>query len=170
MPALRELDEIEKETRALGREAEPGPKARAWLDRVDDWVYKLELWFRGTDPKVLGSWRNNLDEWERLLSVLPKSRRDRVLHMIRHGVLLPWDGPPPAHSRDPRTGGCPPNNPKLLLQKDKVWETLYKQLVEGAVAPWDCKGGTSNECLPKGMYPIRATETADAELVFITCM
>ena len=169
MPMLEELDEIELETRALDREAEPGPKARAWLERVDDWVYRLELWFRGTNPKVLGSWKNNIEEWERLLRVLPRKRRERVLSMIKNGVRLPWDGPPPKHLRDPRTGGCPPNNPRILQQRDKVWETLYMQLVEGAVAPWDCKGSSSIECLPRGMYPINWQVKSGTDDVRITC-
>ena len=168
IPLMKELDEIERETRALAREAEPGPKARAWLNRVDDWVYHLELWFRGTNPRVLGSWKNNIDEWEKLLSVLPKERRERVLSMIRDGLKLPWDGPPPSHLRDPRTGGCPPNNPRILQQRDKVWETLYMQLVEGAVAPWDCKDGKSVECLPKGIYPISCQAKSGSDDVRIT--
>ena len=74
--------------------------------------------------------------------------------MIEHGVRLPWDGAKPAHLRDPVTGGCRPNNPRLVEQKTKVWETIYEQLTEGAIAPWDCMGRSDNEVLPKGLYAI----------------
>ena len=154
MPLKEELDLIERETRDLDMEGDPGPHAKKWLERVDDWVYHLELWFRGTDPTVAGSWRDKIDEWEKLLRVLPKSRRERVLNMIRHGVGLPWDGPPPDNLRDPRTGGCPPNNPRLGEQRQKVWATLYEQLIEGAIGAWDCQGRSDVDVLPKGMYPI----------------
>ena len=113
MPSPDEIDAIEEETRALLQEGEPGPKAQEWLDRVDDWVYHLELWFRGTSPSVQASWRNNIDEWEKLLRVLPPKRRERVLSLIREGARLPWDSAPPKHLRDPVTGGCPANNPRL---------------------------------------------------------
>ena len=168
MPLLDELDAIERETRDLPMEGDPGPKASAWLERVDDWVFQLELWFRGTSPSVQQSWRNNIDEWEKLLRVLPPKRRNRVLRLIKEGARLPWDGAPPKHLRDKVTGGCPPNHPRLVEQKDKVWESLYKQLKEQAVAPWDCQGRDDVEVLPKGMYPINWQLKAGSDEVRIT--
>lgn len=168
MPSKEELREIEVETDGLESEADPGPKAQAWLERVDEWVYQLELWFRGTNPSVVKSWENNIDQWEKLLRVLPAARRERVLRIIREGARLPWDGKKPIHLRDKKTGGCPANNPRLGEKKDKVWSTLYEQLVEGAVAPWNCQGREDNDVLPKGMYAINWQTKAGSDKVRIT--
>ena len=59
-----------------------------------------------------------------------------MLTLIREGVRLPWNGPKPKHLRDRVTGECPMNNSRLSEEKDKVWDTLYKQLKEGAVTAW----------------------------------
>ena len=131
LPTASRLDEIEKKTRLLAREDKPGPRAQSWLDDVDDWVYDLSLWFRGTWNRVLGSWSQNLDEWKKLLSILPKARRERVIDMIEHGVRLPWDAKKPDNLRDPVTGGCRPNNPRLIEQKSKVWDTIYDNFQKG---------------------------------------
>lgn len=168
MPLQKELIAMDLEMRGRDVEADDGPVAKRWLKRVDDWVYALELFFRGTSQKVADSWRNNIDEWERLLRALPKQRRERVLRMIREGVRLPWDGKIPEHLRDPKTGGCPANNPRLSEQKHKVWDTLYEQLVEEAVAPWDCGGREDNDVLPKGMYAMNWQVKAGSDKVRIT--
>ena len=153
LPSEEEMNLIELETRRLPREAPPGPRARDWLRRVERWVWSLELIFQGTSRKVCGCWRELIDHWEQLLSVLPKKRRERVLQMLRQGLKLPWGQPKPESIRDQKTGGCP-SNINLEDEKDRVWDTLYEQLVEGAVRPWDCKGRRDNDVLPKGMFPI----------------
>ena len=168
MPLREELIAMDFEMRSRDVEADDGPVAKEWLKRVDDWVYSLELFFRGTSRKVARAWRDNIDEWEKLLQALPKTRRDRVLRMIREGVKLPWDGRKPAHLRDPKTGGCPRNNPRLREQRGKVWDTLYEQLVEEAVAPWDCQGRCDNDVLPKGMYAMNWQVKHGSDKVRIT--
>ena len=52
MPSDKDLDAMESETHNLPVEGDPGPKAQAWLKVVEDWVYHLELWFRGTSSLV----------------------------------------------------------------------------------------------------------------------
>lgn len=76
-----------------------------------------------------------------------------MLRMIREGIDLPWSGKKPKSLRDPRTGGCP-QNINLQGASEKVWDTLYEQLVEKAVLPWDCLQKEDVEVLPQGMFPI----------------
>ena len=166
LPDEAEMDAIELETRRLPREAPPGPLAEAWLRRVQQWVWDLELAFRGTTRQVCGSWRELYLHWEQLLSVLPKRRRERVLRLLKRGVGLPWCKAKPKCIRDPKTGGCP-SNINLASEKEKVWDTLYEQLVEGAVRPWDCQGGQDVDVLPQGMFPIFWTVKPGSEKVRI---
>ena len=63
LPLENELDEIERETRDLTIEGDPGESYRECHNRVHDWVYRLELLFRDTSPKAVNSWRNNIDGW-----------------------------------------------------------------------------------------------------------
>ena len=70
-----------------------------------------------TFPTVVCSWWDNADKWGKLLRALSKKRRERVLKLIVECVILPWD---PVHLRDPKSGGCPENNPRLGEQCDKV--------------------------------------------------
>ena len=107
LPTEAEMDAIEWETRHLPREAPPGPLARAWLERVKRWAWDAQLSFQGTTRAVCGSWRDHYEQWEQLLAVLPKKRRERVLAMIKHGVGLPWGQKKPKMIRDPNTGGVP---------------------------------------------------------------
>lgn len=153
LPTEAEMDAIEWETRHLPREAPPGPLARAWLERVRKWAWDAGLAFQGTTRGVCGSWRDHYEEWEQLLAVLPKKRRERVLAMILKGVGLPWGLEKPSTIRDPNTGGCP-RNINLTAEREKVWDTLYEQLVEGAVRPWNCQGREDIDVLPLGMFPI----------------
>lgn len=154
LPSPDEIDLIEVETRALPREGAPGPLASAWLGEVEDWACVLRWLYRGTQRRVQGSWQENADHWRRLLSVLPKQRRERVLQMVLEGVDLPWAKPKPASLRDPVTGGCPRNVSSVRAEKELVWKTLHEQLVEKAVLPWDCQGSDDVDVLPKGMFPI----------------
>ena len=64
---------------------------------------------------------------------------------------------------------CPPNNPRLVEQNKTVWNTLYEQLVEGAVTPWACNGATSIDVLPKGIYVIILQAKPGSDKVCITC-
>lgn len=153
IPDKEELDRMEIETRRLGREAPPGPVASAWLERVKEWVWQLRLHLRGTEQKVCGCWRDMYAHWVQLLKVLPKKRRDRVLKMIREGVDLPWGKEKPESLRCPDSGGCPENH-NLKEASEKVWDTLYEQIVEKAVRPWDCRGKDDVTVLPLGMFPI----------------
>ena len=73
--------------------------------------------------------------------------------MIEPGVRLPWDGAKPEHLHDPTTGGIRQNNPHLLKQRDKVWDTIYEQFTEGDMAPWDCHGRDDND-VSKSLYAI----------------
>ena len=166
LPTRDELDEMERETMRLPREAPPGPVASAWLERVKQWVWTLRLFFRGTQRKVCGVWRDLYAHWVQLLKVLPKKRRDRVLKMIREGIDLPWATDMPDNLRDPATGGCP-KNVNLKAASERVWDTLYEQLVEKAVLPWNCFNRDDVDVLPLGMFPIFWTTKAGTSKIRI---
>ena len=48
-----------------------------------------------------------------------------------------------------------------------MWSTLYEQLREEAVLPWDCQGRDDVDVLPKGMFPIFWTVKANTTKVRI---
>ena len=162
LPAKEVLDAMESEVRGLLQEAPLGPIAKQWLEKVDVWVWDLVLVCRGTQRKVCGCWEDLIHHWELLLRVLPRKRRRRVLHLIRQGADLPWEKEKPASLRCPRTGGCP-QNVNLAEAKDAVWRTLYEQLVEQAILPWDCRGRSDVDVLPLGMFPIFWTTKPGSE-------
>ena len=166
LPSVEELDRMERESRSRRREAPFGPHATKWLEEVRMWVWHLVLYCRGTQRKGGGSRSDHFKHWVEVLCVLPRKQRERVLKMIREGVDLPWGREKPDSLRDPVTGGCP-ENVNLKAEKEKVWETLYEQLREEAVLPWDCKGRNDVDVLPKGMFPIFWTVKANSTKVRI---
>ena len=129
----------------------------------------------GVDPEVVlqgdttqGVW--GLEGPLRTLGTTFKSsaqkRRDRVLKMIREGIDLPWATDMPDNLRDPATGGCP-KNVNLKAASERVWDTLYEQLVEKAVLPWNCFNRDDVDVLPLGMFPIFWTTKAGTSKIRI---
>ena len=168
LPDEELLDKIEAEVLSRGREGPLGPLASEYRERVLEWAWLLRLKFRGTSRRVCGSWRKLGEHWRTLLRVLPRRLRRRAQDIVTKRARLPWNEMPPGPVRCPRTGGCPANHPDLWKEKDKFWETLEEQLIEGAVRPWDVKGRDDVDALPMGMFPVRWVVKPGSSKVRIT--
>ena len=168
LPDVELLDRIEAEVLSRGREGPLGPLTSAYRERVLQWAWLLRLKFRGTSRRVCGSWRQRQIQWRRLLSTLPRRLRQRALGIVANRARLPWNEKPPGPLRCPRTGGCPANHPDLWMERDKFWETLEEQLIEGAVRPWDVRGRDDVDALPMGMFPVRWVVKPGSSKVRIT--
>ena len=154
LPEESVLDAMEDEVRNTEREGDLGPITSEWLENeAEVFAYHMELNARGTRRRVQGLWQEHIGRWEWLMRNFTRKRRERVVSLIR-GSRIPWGKKKPEALRCRKTGGCVNNVPNLVEATDKVWRTLHEQIVEEAVLPWDCKGRTDVEVLPKGMYPI----------------
>ena len=164
LPELSVIRKIEAECRVRPPN-EFGPLGTRWLKDVHAWGETMKQKYQGARTAVAGSWRLNIQHWEKRLSRLPKARRERVLKLIRHGVSHPFK-----HGRAPSKPIRSLNNhPRLRERPVEVWQTLLEQLDEGAVDPHDCGGAipvgapagavpqgcTDEAVLPRGLYPIR---------------
>ena len=78
LPSRELLKAMKIETDNLPREAPPGPIASAWLERVEEWIWNLKLFVRGTRRRVCGVWRELYAHWVQLLKALPKKRAKRT--------------------------------------------------------------------------------------------
>ena len=108
---------------------------------------------------VTGGWARARDEWAKRLEYLPAREQRALLRRITKGENLPWDRAPPKrlHARS--------NHPDLWQKPVEVTKTIMEQLHEGAIRPFDTKGGTA---LPRVVSAIRWVEKTGSDRVRIT--